>query len=366
MKNTQENLNNLVVKGHQIVEASYRLTLQEQRIILHMASQIKVSDEEFKPITISVAQFAELIDVKDSNYVYMQSVTRNILDKSLTIKESNSTLQIGWLSSAQYFHNEGYIELEFSPKLKPYLLQLKNRFIKYHLKDVIKIKHSYTIRIYELLKQYENIGNRYFDLDKLRSILGIEPNEYKLYADFRRFVIEPAEREAKRKYEKNELEFMFEFKPKKKSRKVIGIYFDILKPPCKELLSESKANIPTEKTPDNELLNSLLEMKVSKRQANSLIKKYAPDVIQRNIELTQNKAANKIIDSVPAFLIDAIKNDYAKDLNLINPESRELRFKAIACWNKNKGSCRARWSTYKDNRSKACYYCLRFKDQRNK
>ncbi len=218
---------------------------------------------------------------------------------------------------------------------------------------------------YELLKQYEPIGSRYFKYEELRWILGIKPEEYKRYNDFKRYVIDPPKAEFEEKYKRQELDFIFDYREHKESRKVVGIYLDIKKPPIEELLIEFQANTHKE-VADSELLNKLLEMKVSKRQANSLIKKYAFDVIQRNIEFTKKKMADGVIDNTPGFLIDAIKNDYAKDQYPEDLGSPELRTEAIACWNKNKGTCRARWSTYKDNRSKACHYCLRFKDQRNK
>ena len=360
----KNNSDELIVKGHQIIEASYRLSLQEQRIILYMAAQIKISDEDFKPIRIEISKFSELVNLKDKNYVYMQKITRELLDKSLTIKKSNSSLQISWLSSAEYFHEKGYVELCFDPKLKPYLLQLKERFTKYFLKHAVQFSHSYSIRFYELLKQYEAIGSRYFKIEELRWTLGIKPEEYKRYNDFKRYVLEPPKSEFKEKYKRQELDFIFDYREHKESRKVIGIYLYIEKTPIEQFIESETNN--SQKTSNRELLNELLEMKLSKRQANNLIKKYAPDVIQRNIEFTKKKMVDGVIGNTPGFLIDAIRNDYAKDQYPENLGSPELRTEAIACWNKNKGSCRAKWSTYKGNKSKACHYCLRFKNQRNK
>ncbi len=49
----------LVVKANKIIEASYKLTLEEQKIILYMAGQIQPSDEVFKPIRLSLSEFAD-------------------------------------------------------------------------------------------------------------------------------------------------------------------------------------------------------------------------------------------------------------------------------------------------------------------
>ena len=360
----KEKRNSIVVKSNELIEASYHLPLQEQRVVAYMSSQINKDDKDFKPICLSVSDFMILTDAKGQNYYkQIKEVTDSLRKRDLELREGNVVIRLGWLSSVKYFYKKGFVELRFDPNLKPYLLQLKERFTKYFLRYVIQFSHSYSIRFYELLKQYEQIGSRYFEYEKLRWILGIKPEEYKRYNDFKRYVLEPPKAEFKKKYKRQELDFFFDYREHKESRKVVGIHLDIKNPPIEELL-ESQVNSSKETTLDNELLSSLLEMKLSKRQANSLIKKYAPDIIQRNIELTKNRVANEMIDNVPAFLVDAIKNDYAKDSNPINPESRELRFEAIACWNKNNGSCQSRWTNHRDNTSSACHYCPRFKDHK--
>jgi plasmid replication initiation protein len=355
----------LVVKANQIIEASFRLTLQEQRIILYMASQIKSDDEDFRPIRLSVSEFANIIEVQDPNYVYMQQITRQLLEKVMTIRQDRSGLQIGWLSSAEYFYGQGYVELEFSPKLKPYLLQLKERFTKLRLQHAIRLNHSYSVRFYELLKQYESIGWRYFELKELMRILGIEEGEYKLYAHFKARVLKPVKEEFDEKYSKGELDFTFDFEEVKESRKVIGIRFVILK--TKQLESEVQDKSETSKTDIGveTLVSELLAMKLTKRQANSKVKKYPAERILRNIELTKQKNAKGEVDNLPAFLIDAIENDYAKDYKPVNPKLAELRAEARKCWNQNRGYCAATWKRHKDNQSIACHFCAKFEKQRS-
>lgn len=177
--------NGLVVKSNYMVSASYKLTLQEQRIVLYMASKIHKDDEDFKPVRIEISDFADLLGNR-IDHIQMQQVTRDLLEKVLTIRKERSLLQIGWVSSAEYFYGQGYAEFCFDPKLKPYLLQLKEYFTSFQFKDVLRLKHIYSIRFYELLKQYEPIGWRYFELEELRKILGIGLDEYKLYGDFKK------------------------------------------------------------------------------------------------------------------------------------------------------------------------------------
>lgn len=357
--------NDLIVKSNQMIEASYKLSLQEQRIVLYMVSKIQIDDEEFKPVEISIKDFAEMFDVKNINYTHMQQTTRELLGKVLTIRKPRSILQVGWLSSAEYFHQEGYVKFRFDPELRPYLLQLKERFTKYQLGQIIRLKHTYSIRFYELLKQYEIIGWRYFDLDELKNILGIGSDEYKLYAHFKDKVLKPVKKEFDLKYSTGELDFTFEYEEKKACRRVAGLKFEILKPDIPKEVVEIKIDGSGIVQPQKAIEAELSALKLSKKQIASLIKKHAPEVIQRNIELVKKKVSSNELRNTPAFLFDAIESDFASNQTIDNnPAQHGLILKANSCWAKTKGGCGGVWANYKDNKNHECHYCKKFDVQR--
>ncbi|MBS4068047.1 MAG: replication initiation protein [Sulfurimonas sp.] len=364
MKNKK--INALVVKSNDIVEASYKLSLQEQRIILYMASRIMPDDEDFKPVRLYIDDFVKILQVEGkSKHKEIEEITNKLRKRDLIIKKAESILQIGWLSSAEYFYGKGFVELEFSPKLKPYLLQLKERFTKYQLNSVIRLKHSYSVRFYELLKQYESIGWRFFVLEELKDILGIGADEYSLYSNFKLKVLNPVKKEFDLKYSKQELDFTFEYEEKKEGRKVAGLKFEILKPSIQPELFESVVDESKYNQHQESLYAELKALKLSKKQIVSLIEKHPLEVIQRNIELVQKKAANKEIKNIPAFLFDAIEGDFASNqAQDYDPEYGSLISKAKSCWAKNKGGCAAVWSNYKNVKNHECHYCKKFDEQR--
>ena len=51
----------LVVKHNNLINARYNLTLQEQRIILWLISEIRADDDEFKLYRISISDFARTV-----------------------------------------------------------------------------------------------------------------------------------------------------------------------------------------------------------------------------------------------------------------------------------------------------------------
>ena len=305
----------LVVKSNHLIEASYRLTTQEQRIVLILSSMVKLDDKDFHRYKIEVKEFNRLVGIEnEGGYTRTKETTKKLLERVLIIKnpQEKKELQIGWLASAEYFEGEGFVELEFSPKLKPYLLALKECFTQYQLKNVIALKRSYSIRIYELLKQYEKIGERYFEVDQLKRILGIKDDQYKLYGDFKRKIIKPAEKELKSK-----TDIYFNFKEKKNTRKVIGLYFFI-----KRHEKEAK----DQKTDD---INIEIYMKMkeyfclSPIQAKEFLNKYPESQIVENLQHVERRQKLGQIKDIGAYTAKAIANDYKDQLTLFDVEKQQ-------------------------------------------
>lgn len=215
--------NHLVRKSNYLVEAAYRLSAVEQKIILVLASMIKTKDREFKPYMLRIRNFSRLIELDSkADYEYLKSVTRSLLEKVFVIRTPHSEIQTHWLSSVEYNEGKGSVAFTFDPKLRPFLLQLKERFTTYRLRDVIQLRSSFSIRMYELLKEYENIGSRTFELKQLKEVLGLERRQYTLYGDFKKRVILPAQKELKAK-----TDITFEFEEIKTSRAVTKLRFQI-------------------------------------------------------------------------------------------------------------------------------------------
>lgn len=188
--------NKLIVKSNFIVEASYKLSLGEQRVIYVLTSMIKPDDKEFKTYRLTVKEFAEILETKSKDmYSQVARYVEGLRERDLTIVKQKSILKTKWLSSAEYFTDDGFVELCFDPKLKPYLLMLKERFTKLSLNQMVSFRSQYSGRIYELLKQYQTIGERSFKLDELRSLLGIGFDEYIQYGLFKQRILNKAKEE---------------------------------------------------------------------------------------------------------------------------------------------------------------------------
>lgn len=115
--------------------------------------------------------------------------------------------------------------MKFSPVLEPYLLNLKETYTKYRLGYVIHFKSEYSFRFYELMKQYEAIGERTITIEEIKDLLMIDSNKYTKYSHLKAKVILKSIEEIN-KY--SDIKINLE-KEEKEGKKVVGLVFSINK-----------------------------------------------------------------------------------------------------------------------------------------
>ena len=252
---------NKITKANALVEARYRLTIREQRLILMAISLLSPEDEDIPTVKVRIKDLIEVLEL-DSHSFYdeLKKTLKRLLSRVLEIQEENGYTLLHWVEVAKYLEGEGTVELKISRELKPYLLKLREKFTTYYLKAVIGLRSSYSVRLYELLKQYQDIGKRRFSVEELRSILKIEPDEYTRYNDFKRFVILQAQKELKEK-----TDIYFDFREIKRGRRVAEIEFTILENRRFRALKEKDEEVKVEE-----------ERERLKKRYEELLKKWEP------------------------------------------------------------------------------------------
>lgn len=217
---------NKVSNSNLLIEAKYRLSAGEQKLIKLVASAIHPEDTEFMTYEFYVKDIIKLLGLKSrGSYGTIEGIVEGIMKKVLTIRnlENGDWIKYHWVSVAVYRHKEGKIYIRIDESIKPFFLQLKSEFTSYKLGNILDLKSGYSIRIYELLKQYQKIGHRTLQISELREYLGIEDEEYKLYANFKNKCIIKAQEELA---EKTDISFKFE--EIKKGRSVDAIKFIVV------------------------------------------------------------------------------------------------------------------------------------------
>ena len=220
---------NTVVKANELIQKSrFSLSLQQQKVVLYLISQITPQDEDFKLYEFSIVEFCKVCGIDYSNgknYADLKEAVKEIADKSIWVKLDNGkeTL-LRWIEKPYLDEHSGTIQIKLDKDMKPFLLQLKENFTQYELLWTLNFKSKYSIRLYELVKSihYHELDtySRDFELDELRRMLGAET--YKTYQTLKARVLEPSIEEVNTYSDKN-----VSFEPIKSGRAVSKIRLTI-------------------------------------------------------------------------------------------------------------------------------------------
>ncbi len=197
--NLIEARNKMVVKANDLIQKSrFDLSLQQQKIILYLISQIQPIDKEFKLYEFSVVDFCKVCGIDPESgdkYKDIKKAIKDIADKSIWIKtEYDEETLLRWVEKPYINRNSGTIKIKLDADMKPYLLQLKSNFTQYELIYTLRFRSKYSIRLYELIKSihYKDIVEykRAFSVEKLKELLNGE--NYNQYKDFKKRVLIPS------------------------------------------------------------------------------------------------------------------------------------------------------------------------------
>lgn len=321
----------LVTKSNSLVEARYQFSIWETRVFTRLVSLIQPEDEDFKRYRLRIRDLVEFFGVHDKDaYSKIKAVPENLLKKVVTIPYTENGeerfLKTGLIAQASIpKKREGYIELSFHPDLKPYLLQLKRTFLSYDIRNVLKISSVHSIRIYELLKQYEKIGYREFELEQLKVILGVQ-DKYKLYGHFKSRVLHKAQEDLK-----NYTDIRFTFEEIKEGRRVTAMVFAISANLCLDDEEEQQAQQLTQKRLREELEQQLQLWGVESSVQVGYFKKFSLEHLEQRVRYVHNQLALKAGRSETIKNIAGYFNTivHKKDLvDYIEEQKRQKRSKA--------------------------------------
>lgn len=296
--------NRLVVKSNDLISANYTLNLNEQKMVLYAISKLDKENIKFNYIDLNIKKFLDLLDVTDRNYEKIRNIARGLRKKEIIIDTGKKEFITGWFSGVTINKSSGDMKIRFDDDLIPYLLELKERFTRYELKNILSLKSVYSIRLYELLKQYEKIGKREFKLEKLKECLGLLKEEYPRIYDFERWVLKVAKEEINQN-----TDIFINYKKINSGRKITSILFKIESQFQEdEIFTNDIGELKTKMGFNNE--------KFSNRQILDIYEKAVEmagnedidifEYIRLNYMYIKDKARNKY-----TYLLKALEGDYA-------------------------------------------------------
>jgi len=192
----------LVVKDNSLINASYTLSLVEQRLILLAIIEARetskgVDTETF--LEIHAQHYADRfhVDVKNT-YAMLSEAVMTLFNRQvtyMTVDEQRNKPEkrvVRWVSGISYVEGAGIVKLRFAPEIVPLITRLEKNFTWYELMQVANL-NLYATRLYELLVCWRSTGKTpIIEINDFRSKVGLIENEYKAMCDFKKRVLEPA------------------------------------------------------------------------------------------------------------------------------------------------------------------------------
>lgn len=161
---------------------SNNMTVQELRFFSIYLSKINPWDKSTRAVRFPIEEFQRIMGFGRLNLSQLKESTNSLLGKVVRVPDERG----GFLAFTLFKrcrvsrddNGEWFVEIDASDDALPLMFDFKNRYFKYELWNALRLKSPNQVRMYEILKQYENLGKRELTVTELRELLGIGKNEY--------------------------------------------------------------------------------------------------------------------------------------------------------------------------------------------
>jgi len=187
-----------VAVSNEMIMARLDWDIMMHRILMVLISQIdSKNDDSFQIQRVPVRRIREIAQVNQKSiYEEMVEATARLVREPIEFEGAGHEDYAAYpiFSTCKYKSREGMIEAKFNQDARPYLLQLRDHFTQYRLRQAIPLSTPYAIRTYEIAKMIERPGerrSRQIPVGRFRKMFGLE-DKYARHRDMRRRVIDPS------------------------------------------------------------------------------------------------------------------------------------------------------------------------------
>lgn len=192
--------NKIVVKDNALIDASFNLSLVEQRLMLLAIVEAREVNTLLPstPIEITALNYSKQFKVDESTaYRSIAAASKTLKRREFSYfdryKNKDAITVAGWVNRVTYVKSTGVVVLYLSEEVIMMISRLEEQFTRYHLEQVSDFDSKYSVRLYELVIKWLNVGNtEKYTIEDLRSKLGVSLKEYKTMSLFKTNVLDKA------------------------------------------------------------------------------------------------------------------------------------------------------------------------------
>lgn len=190
---TQQRDMKVVKKNDLIQKSTFSLSLLQHKIVSFFISKCRPHDDITTVYEVSLKEFCDVCGIKvdgSNNIAYIKKVLNDIYNQSICIEDDNKIKWLRWFDKLEIQKGKWDIVFSFSSTMEDYLFNLRYQYTQYPLLYVLPMKHKSSIRLYELLKSFSNLGHCSMSLDVFKK--RIDAQNYTKTYDLKRRCIDPA------------------------------------------------------------------------------------------------------------------------------------------------------------------------------
>lgn len=203
--------------SNEAVNAKYDFTATEIDLMIAVIFKTQPNKPWTDKVEIYMSELRQFKRI-ESNGIYdtVKEALEGLASKSYKIfdREKKSFFVAPFIRSGYYEGNTGKITIGLSEEIHKLVINIKREFTSFNLASIMNLRSKHAKRLYLLCCQFGATGHRNIQLQELRQNFGLN-EKYPLFADFDRFVIQPAMREINDK-----TEFTLDITPVKIGRSV--------------------------------------------------------------------------------------------------------------------------------------------------
>ena len=214
-------MNNLsVTKSNSLIDASYQLNVQAQKLVLACLGKIDSRTDIPKEMKITAIEYADLMGIPNARRDLYKAAD-SLFDAVIILKDEHEEIKLRWIQkSVKKIKGEGAVIITWADEVVKYISSLQIRFTTYKLRHIAKLKSGHSIRLYELLMRFNSTGERVIYLNDFKSSLGLS-HKYPQFKELNKFVIKPAVAELNQRSD-----LTIKYETIKKGRSVAALSFE--------------------------------------------------------------------------------------------------------------------------------------------
>lgn len=222
-------MGNLIVKHNALTNASYSLSLTEQRLILLAIVNARRSGQSITAndsLTISAGDYAQQFDTtRQASYLALQDASEVLFNRYFSYQEMKNghkkSSKSRWVSKISYTEDLAQVELVFASEVVPLITELERNFTHYAIEQISELSSIYAVRLYEVLISWRGTQKtEVIELLELRNRLGVGDEKYKHMHQFKSRVLNVAINQIN-----EHTDIIAKYKQHKSGRKIIGFSF---------------------------------------------------------------------------------------------------------------------------------------------